>query len=193
MPSLELAPVWDKVTRLWHWAFAVCVIAGWLLGEFRNFETVQWHFYAGYVTAGLLLWRFIWGFIGPEPVRFGTLLPNLKSIVAYLSGIGIRQPSGIAGHTPLGGVSIVVMLLMLTFQVLSGLFVEDDTLFAAGPLAYDIDPDLSEQLKTLHNINAKLILVLVGLHLGAIIFYRYWKKEDLVSPMITGMKWVKKE
>jgi cytochrome b len=85
------------------------------------------------------------------------------------------------------------MLLMLTLQVLSGLFVEDDTLFAAGPLAYDIDPDLSEQLKSLHNINAKLILALVGLHLGAIIFYRYWKKEDLVSPMITGMKWVKKE
>jgi cytochrome b len=48
-------------------------------------------------------------------------------------------------------------------------------------------------LKSLHNINAKLILALVGLHLGAIIFYRYWKKEDLVSPMITGMKWVKKE
>jgi cytochrome b len=193
MPSLELAPVWDKVTRLWHWAFAVSVIAGWLLGEFRDFETVQWHFYAGYVTAGLLLWRLIWGIIGPKPVRFGTLLPGYKSIVASFSGIGIRQPSGIAGHTPLGGVSIVAMLVMLTFQVLSGLFVEDDTLFAAGPLAYDIDPDLSEQLKTLHNINAKIILALVGLHLGAIIYYRFWKKEDLVSPMITGMKWVKKE
>jgi cytochrome b len=193
VPSLELIPVWDRVTRLWHWAFALSVIAGWLLGEFRDFETVQWHFYAGYVTAGLLAWRFIWGFVGPDPIRFSTLLASGKRTPDYLSRLHLRQASGVAGHTPPGAMSIILMLALLCFQAISGLFVEDDTLFAAGPLAYDIDSDLGKRLKTLHSINAKLILGVVILHVSAILFYRIWKREDLIKPMFTGKKWVRKD
>ena len=46
--------------------------------------------------------------------------------------------------------------------------------------------------KSLHHLNAKLILAVLALHLLAIVFYRIWKKEDLVTPMINGLKWVKK-
>lgn len=193
MPTLERKLVWDKVTRLWHWSFATCVMTGWLLGEFRDFDTVQWHFYFGYATAGLLLWRLIWGLVGPEPIRFVTLLGSLHIMGVYLSRVGSREPSGFPGHNPVGVLSIIAMLLLLTVQAASGLFVEDDTLFAAGPFAYDVSSELRSSMRSLHHLNAKLILIVVALHLGAIIFYRWWKKEDLVTPMISGMKWVKKE
>ena len=190
--SLERVYIWDRVTRLWHWAFAACVIAGWLLGEFRDFDTVQWHFYCGYAVGALIVWRLVWGFAGPAPVRFSTFFTSLGQTTSYLSRIGRREPSGVPGHNPVGVLSVFAMLLLLALQVFSGLFVEDDALFAAGPLAFDVDSDLRSGFKSLHHLNAKLILAVVALHLGAILFYRIWKKENLVTPMITGMKWIKR-
>ena len=40
----------------------------------------------------------------------------------------------------------------------------------------------------LHELGANLILLLVLLHIAMILFYRHWKREDLVTPMLTGMK-----
>lgn len=192
MASFEQAYVWDRVTRLWHWTFACCVIAGWLLGEFRDFDTIQWHFYIGYAIAALIIWRMIWGFVGPNPVRFVTFVSSLKKTAAYLSRIRLKEPSGFPGHNPVGVLSIIAMLILLALQVFTGLFVEDDALFSAGPLAYAVDSELRSSFKSLHHLNAKAILVMVALHLAAIAFYRLWKKEDLVTPMFTGSKWVRK-
>ena len=69
MSRYQTMPVWDAVTRVWHWLLALTVISGWLLGEFRTFNLIQWHFYAGFCTGGLLLFRIFWGMTGPPPVR----------------------------------------------------------------------------------------------------------------------------
>ena len=42
-------------------------------------------------------------------------------------------------------------------------------------------------------MGANLILLLVVLHIAMILFYRHWKHEDLVTPMLTGMKEVPEE
>ncbi len=185
--------VWDKVTRLWHWALATSVIAGWLLGEFRDFQTVEWHFYAGYATAGLLVWRCIWGLIGPQAIRFSTLALSIKSAPRYLKSITKRTPSGLAGHNPLGSLSIFAFLISLSTQVLTGIFLEDDAFFAEGPVAYMVGSDTRSILNTVHHYNSSVLLVLLGLHLAAIAFYAYWKKENLLLPMFTGKKWVGKK
>ena len=39
-----------------------------------------------------------------------------------------------------------------------------------------------------HELGANLILILVLMHLGVILFYRHWKHEDLITPMLTGIK-----
>jgi cytochrome b len=39
----------------------------------------------------------------------------------------------------------------------------------------------------------EVLLVLLALHLAAIVFYRIWKRENLVKPMISGWKWVRVE
>ena len=134
MASYERVYVWDRITRIWHWLFAASVITGWLLGEFRDFDTVQWHFYCGYAIAALIAWRLVWGFAGPSPVRFGTFISSLGQAGPYLSRIRLREPSGVPGHNPIGVLSVLAMLLLIGFQVFTGLFVEDDSLFAAGPL-----------------------------------------------------------
>ena len=42
-----------------------------------------------------------------------------------------------------------------------------------------------------HHLFAKVVLGLVALHVAAILFYLVWKRENLVTPMLNGRKWVR--
>lgn len=156
-----------------------------------SFATVDWHFYLGYVVLGLVLFRLLWGFVGPAPMRFRSLLNSPATIWQYLKTLGARSPSGSPGHNPLGSLSTIALLASITFQAVSGLFIESDDYFESAPLAGYLSEEMINQLTGWHDLNAKILLVLVGLHLCAILFYWFWKKENLIKPMITGWKWVR--
>jgi cytochrome b len=42
----------------------------------------------------------------------------------------------------------------------------------------------------IHNINSSLILIVLGMHVLIMLFYYFWKKENLVGAMISGRKLV---
>jgi cytochrome b len=185
--------IWDPVTRLWHWVLMLAVSIGWSFGKFMSFDNIQWHFYLGYLVLGLMLFRYLWGFIGPAPVRYPALLPTLGTLLAYLRQIGQRKPSGTPGHNPLGSISVILILVSITAQAVTGLFIVSDDFFESGPLASYVSEATVNRLTWWHHLNADFILVLVVLHVGAILFYLLWKKENLVKPMISGWKWVKRD
>jgi len=184
--------VWDPFIRTWHWLLLVTVVSGWLLGTFRTFSIMQWHMYAGYATGVLLLFRIYWGFAGPEPVRFRALWVTPSRLFAYLSRIHRPEPSGVAGHNPLGALSVIAMLVLLLIQVGTGLFAEDDALFHEGPLSSMVSDSLVLRFTSLHHITALALQWVIGLHVAAILFYYFWKKENLVGAMIHGWKTVKR-
>jgi len=185
--------VWDPLIRVWHWLLVISVVSGWLLGEFRTFSIMQWHMYAGYTTGVLLIVRIVWGLIGPEPVRFSALMVSPTKLRAYLSRVLLPEPSGVLGHNPLGALSVIAMLVLLIAQVSTGLFAEDDGLFFEGPLSSMVSDAWVLKLTSIHHIISGALLAVVILHVSAILFYLLWKKENLVSAMITGWKTVKKE
>jgi len=184
--------VWDPLIRIWHWLLVVSVISGWLLGEFRSFSIMQWHMYAGYTTGALLLVRIVWGLVGPAPVRFTALAFSPAKLSTYLSSVFRPEPSGVAGHNPLGALSVIAMLCLLSIQVGTGLFAEDDGLFFEGPLSSMVSDAMVLKLTTVHYVVSKALLAVIILHVSAILFYLIWKKENLISAMITGWKTVKK-
>ena len=191
MEGYRREAVWDPVTRLWHWVLAASVITGWSLGEFRTFSNMQWHIYLGYLTGALLVFRYVWGWAGPVAVRHRTLFASLRGMPAYLRQAGVRRPSGVPGHNPVGALSVIAMVLALTAQVVTGLFSEDDALFHSGPLASEVSSETVVMMTGYHNLFAKVVLALVVLHVAAIVFYLVWKRENLVTPMLSGRKWVK--
>lgn len=193
MSDLQREKIWDPVTRLWHWILMLAVGIGWGFGRFMSFDTIEWHFYLGYLTLGLILLRGLWGFIGPAPVRIRALLPKPAELWRYLRHLGRRQPSGTPGHNPLGSISVMLMLLAIGAQAITGLFIVSDDFFESGPLASYVSEATVNRLTWWHHLNADIILVLVLTHVGAILFYLLWKKENLVKPMLTGWKWVKRE
>jgi len=135
--------------------------------------------------------RLIWGLVGPAPVRFSGLFHSPSQVFQYVRRVRGREPSGSPGHNPLGALSVLVLLLLLMLQVSTGLFAEDDTLFASGPLSGWLSSGGVVRATSIHHIGATLLLVFVGIHVAAVLFYLFWKRENLILPMITGWKWVR--
>ena len=191
MGEFRREKIWDPVTRLWHWALVIAVCTGWYLGEWMSFSTIEWHFYCGYTILGLVAFRLIWGVVGPGPIKLWRLIPTLSALWLYLRQVGKREPSGTPGHNPLGSLSVIAMLLLLLAQGGTGLFISSDDYFESGPLAHMVSDDLSDALTWWHKTLAQAVLVIVGLHVAAILFYLGWKKENLIGAMITGWKTVR--
>ena len=179
------------MSRLWHWVLAITLSFSWWLGEYMEFDTIDWHFYAGYLMLGLVGFRLLWGFLGPSPVRFKTLLMSPADIFSYLKIMNRREPSGTPGHNPVGSISVLLMIVFISAQAVTGLFIESDDFYESAPLASYVSDETIGWLTWWHHLNAKIILVLVALHVGAVLFYLIWKKENLIKPMFTGWKWVK--
>ncbi|HAG20532.1 MAG TPA: cytochrome B, partial [Pseudomonas sp.] len=90
-----------------------------------------------------------------------------------------------AGHNPLGAFSVLAMLLLVSFQVASGLMATDDIAFQ-GPLYALISSETGSALSGLHRQAKWLLLVLIGMHLAAIIYYTLVMRRPLVRAMIAG-------
>lgn len=184
--------LWDPALRLFHWALVVCVAAAWGLGKFGP-NVMTLHFYFGYAVIALLGFRLLWGFFGPAPARFAHFIPRPRSFVAYVAKLGRRAPSYWPGHNPVGALSVFALLAVLLVQVTTGLFADPDDFVNVGPLSHLAASETVRAATKWHNLVAWAILALVVLHLAAIAFYWLWKRENLVWPMITGWKEVRKD
>lgn len=173
--------LWDLPTRLFHWLLVVLIAAAVISAKIGG-GAMDWHGRIGLTILGLIAFRLTWGFIGSSHARFASFLPTPNSLVAYLRG----RWNGV-GHNPLGAFSVLGLLALIMLQVGTGLFGNDDIAFQ-GPLYELIGKDLSDRLTGIHKFSIKLLIALIALHLAAIAFYTFIKKEQLVKPMITGWK-----
>jgi cytochrome b len=80
------------------------------------------------------------------------------------------------------------LLALLAAQIGTGLFA-DDEISNTGPLIKFVSGATSSLLTSWHkNFGQWLIITLVLLHIGAILFYFFRKKQNLVRPMLVGDK-----
>lgn len=179
--------IWDPLLRAFHWLLAASVISAWLLGQYGPAKMTL-HFWAGYMVTGLLAFRLIWGFIGPTPARFSHFLRGPGAVMGYARHMFLREPSYWPGHNPLGALSVIAMLAVLGAQVTSGLISDPDDFINVGPLASYVSASTRRTAVGIHEIGANLVLILVILHIAVILFYRIWKHENLIRPMLTGWK-----
>ena len=187
-PAAEpsLARVWDLPLRVFHWLLVAC-----LIGSFVTIKVggswVDWHFRFGYTALTLIVFRLLWGFVGPRYARFSSFVFSPSATVAYLRGAAHAPRS--LGHSPLGALSVFALLAAVGLQACAGLFTSDD-ISVEGPLARLVSSAAVERATWLHHRNQLLILALVGLHLAALLYYRMFWRQSLVKPMVVGDKLV---
>lgn len=173
--------LWDLPTRLFHWSLALAVAAASVSGQLGG-GLMSWHGRIGLAAVGLVAFRLAWGLVGSSYARFRQFFPTPGAVRAYLGGDWRGQ-----GHNPLGALAVFGLLGLLTAQVATGLFSNDDIAFT-GPL-YDLaGKALSNRLTAVHHLLSKLVYLLVAVHVGAIAFYALVRRQNLIRPMLTGRK-----
>jgi len=172
--------VWDLPTRLFHWSIVLLVALAWWTGETEEYD---FHLWVGYAALFALTFRILWGLFGSSTARFSAFVRGPAAVIRYLRD-RFSWPS--AGHSPLGALSVVALLALLIFQVVSGLFAADEDGLVNGPLASFVSIDLSDAITELHEEAFNILLALIALHVAAILFYRLVLRKKLLGPMITG-------
>ena len=170
-------PVWDLPVRLFHWGLTGLIAFSWWSVKYQH---TDWHIWSGLAILTLLIFRLLWGFAGSSTARFSSFVRGPASVAAHLRG----RWNGI-GHTPLGALSVVALLLAVSIQVGLGLIAEDEDGIYMGPLARLVSSDTSDSARDLHELWFNVILGLIVLHVAAILFYRL-RGQKLTKPMITG-------
>lgn len=178
--------VWDLPTRLFHWVLVLLVVFSIVSAKIGG-NWLDWHMRSGYCILALVLFRIMWGFAGSHHARFANFVRPPSAIVSYLRGMRDGSAAAQAGHNPLGALSVVAVLLVLLLQASSGLFA-NDSIASEGPLAKLVSSASSDLLTRVHKINQYVIFALIALHLAAIAYYYFAKRENLVVPMFTGDK-----
>ncbi len=172
--------VWDLPTRLFHWLLAACLV-GSLVSVNLGGNAIGWHFRFGYAILALLLFRLLWGFVGPRYARFSSFPPSPAAALRYLRGAAVAPP----GHNPLGALSVYALLAALAVQAATGLFTTDDIMWD-GPLKALVSNAAGEILTRIHRTNRFVVVALALLHLAAIAWYALVRRQALVRPMIDG-------
>lgn len=175
-----MQPVWDRPIRLFHWLLVALIAFSWWFAKSHNIEL---HVWSGIAILTLLVFRLLWGLVGSSTARFASFVKGPRAVLGYL-----RNSSGwrVAGHTPLGALSVVALLGAIAVQVGLGLIASDEDGISQGPLAHLVPLDLSEEARDLHEDFFNVLLALIGLHIAALLFYRLVLGKKLAGAMVTG-------
>jgi cytochrome b len=171
--------VWDIPTRLTHWLIVVLVALSWWTAETGRLE---WHRWSGYVLLGLVIFRIYWGFAGSSTAKFSGFVRGPRAIVGYLKS----GASHAIGHNPLGALSVVALLLLLIAQIALGLFAVDIDGIESGPLSLYVSFEAGRVAAHWHCDLFNVLLGLVALHLVAVAWYVFFRKQPLIAAMIHG-------
>jgi cytochrome b len=180
---MQRVKIWDSFVRLSHWLMVVLLVAMWWTAD--N-DYMEWHLRLAPLLGGLLITRLVWGIIGSQSARFSYFLRGPKSVLQHLRELknGHYQPSN--SHNAAGGWAVMLILLLLLAQFVSGLFAADGY-FYEGPLAKTIGSDSAELMTDIHRIVFDLLVAAVVLHLLAIIAYKL-RGVSLVAAMLHGYR-----
>ncbi|CDH46528.1 MAG: cytochrome b/b6 domain-containing protein [Candidatus Competibacteraceae bacterium] len=188
--NLQPVKVWDLPTRIFHWTLVTLMIMQWLTAE--NSSTMDYHVWGGYTVLILVLFRLIWGVVGSETARFSAFVRGPGAALDYVKALLRGETPLYLGHNPMGGWSIVAMLVLLLVQAGTGLFANDDILIE-GPLYSWVSKSTSDWLTTIHKLNFNLLLAVIAVHISAVLFYLLVKRENLIHPMLSGRKHLSSE
>lgn len=199
--------VWDPLVRVFHWGLVAAFATAWLTAD----EVQPVHELAGYVVAGLVAVRLVWGLVGSRYARFAQFVKGPRATIAYLGDMTRRRERRYLGHNPAGAAMIVALLVMLSGTAFTGWLMEDEARAAMQPTVpaaaapalaegeggddddeeareYGAQGEVEGPLKEVHETLANLTLLLVLLHVGGVVLASLRHHENLARAMVTGDK-----
>jgi cytochrome b len=178
--------IWDLPTRVFHWLLVVSFIAAYIT-NWLGVSYFTYHLWVGYFVVVLLVFRILWGIFGTHHAQFVNFVRHPIESARYALHLTKGKAKSYPGHNPLGALMVLTLLLVLLLQAVTGLFANDE-IFNIGPLYGYISHELSLKLTAVHKELFYWILGAVVIHVSAVLFYMFVKRENLIKAMITGKK-----
>ncbi len=177
--------VWDLPTRLFHWCAVLLVVAAYVTARLN---WVLWHSRIGYVLLGLLLFRLLWGLFGSETAQFSKFLAWPSAAIRHLMRALRRDADAEVGHNPAGGWMVMLLLALMLGQTLTGLYVGND-ISDEGPLTEYVSAPVANLIDAMHDLIIwDALAITAAIHVLAILAYLVVKRDNLITPMVTGRK-----
>ena len=82
---------------------------------------------------------------------------------------------------------VIILLIAILVQAITGLFTNDE-IFNLGPLYAYVSDELSLELTSLHRQLFYWILGAITLHIAAVLFHVFLKRDNIIKAMFTGEK-----
>ncbi len=162
----------DAPMRAFHWLFALSFVGAWITAESEHWRDV--HVTLGYAFGGLLVFRLVYGLVGPRQARLSMLWRRVSGLREWLRGALGGRPD-LSRLATLGmGLAMVLLLLAAAPLVLSGYAGHIDWL------------GLEDTLEEVHEFFANSVMALVLAHLGLITLLSLMRRKSVVQPMLTG-------
>ena len=177
---------WDPLIRIFHWTLVLAFAIAYMTED----EFLDLHVFAGYVIAGLVTFRLLWGLLGSRHARFSDFVRSPSTVWAYIKSLPGGHPKRYLGHNPAGGLMVMALLLSLILTVVTGLAYYGAGEFS-GPLAAMLggaSPFWADALEETHELLANLTVVLVVLHVAGVMLASLQHRENLVRAMLTVRK-----
>ncbi len=168
-----LARVWDAPTRLAHWTLAAAFALAWVTSESEAWRPT--HVRAGYVVAGVLAFRIVWGVVGTRWARFRSFAFGARAVRAYLLDTLRGRAPHFAGHSPLAAWAICAMLGLAALTVTSG-FLAWTELAGTGVVV------------EVHEAVGDAFGALVLVHLAGVAVESVLQRQNLARGMVSGDK-----
>jgi cytochrome b len=168
--------VWDRFVRLFHWSLVTTIA----LNLFVLEEGEPFHQWSGYTACLLIGLRIVWGFKGSHYAQFREFWPSIPSIRRELKGVLQGEPVTRLGHSALGALMMIALVLNVLFLGMTGYAMGTDYFFGES------------WLENLHAMLAVILQILVGLHVLAALLVSHIERVNLIAAMISGYKRFKK-
>jgi cytochrome b len=176
---------WDLPTRVFKWTLVFLVICAPISTKVGD-VMMTWHRWNGMAIVTLLVWRVLWGVAGSTTARFATFVRPLGAF-GYARDLLLGRTRKFLGHNPLGGLMVLALLAAVATQATAGMFTSDD-IVVDGPLVA-VAPVAWEKLASrIHHNGFLIIASLAIVHVAAVFWYRAFRNENLIGPMVFGAK-----
>jgi len=182
----QLVKVWDAPTRWVHGLIVILVALAWWT---ESHDQMDWHIRIGCALLGVVVFRLAWGVFGGATARFSSFVRGPRAVLRY--AVKLAQGGGAeagVGHNPMGGWSVLALLVVMAADIGFGLFCVDVDGLESGPLSDRVSFQAGRAAAHWHTILFNGLVALIALHLCAIAFYALVRRDNLIGPMLTGKK-----
>ncbi len=180
--------VWPLCTRIIHWIIASSFFLSFVTSFYHNL--FRWHLAFGLIFGIVLLFRLIWGFVGPNYATFKTFKLSLHELKDYFAQkVKNRWRKIHAGHNAASSWFTLIVLGLGSWSVISGLFLQG--IQEGSGLLGQLNQHyfyLSSTLFTIHSLLSYVLFAWAIIHIIGVLIEQFYHKTHMLFAMITGYK-----